>query len=93
MKQNVFSIDRTELLKRNSFYSSLYGLSDVEWMNINTSLERISDCDYLPPFTIVLKEQGHEFVIPLKRLPNCYPDSCRELMEGLENLFRKLDGK
>jgi hypothetical protein len=87
---NNFTVDRTELVIANPMYSQIIKETDEQWLQIENNLNNIKNCDYADPFTIQIIENNKTVSFSLKRFTNCYPNSVKQIMDGLDTYFNRL---
>jgi len=89
-KAKNFTTDKLEILSSNILYSTIANTMNSQWMQIESDINKITTCDFAVPYEIFLVENSKTSTFTLKRIMNCYPESAKTIMEGLDKYFEKL---
>ena len=90
IKEKLFSVDKIDSVKVNSLYATVLKLTASEWKQIESSINKINNCDFLAPFEIEFRENNKVETFSINRIMNCYPNDSKKVLEGLDNYFDKM---
>jgi hypothetical protein len=88
--EKTFRWDKSELVSNNILYSNLNNLTNIQWKQIESDIDKITTCDFAIPCEIVLMENSKIETFSLKRMSGCYPQSTKNIMTALDNYFEKM---
>jgi hypothetical protein len=84
-----FNATNTIDIKSERVLQTIYKMSTQTLKYYQNQIDSIRDCDSLSPIKIIVNENEISTYIEWKSYPNCYPQSVRNILNPLEDLFVK----
>ncbi|MBA4153668.1 hypothetical protein [Flavobacterium sp.] len=84
-----FNVTKIIPLKSESVLQTIYKMSTSTLKDYQKRIDSVKNCDTLSPIKVRVNENETLTNIKWKSLPNCYPQSVRNVIKPLEDLFVK----
>lgn len=88
LKAFNFKLFKTIDLRKEPVIKTIFEKSTKELLDYEKEINA-THCDYITPIIIFVEENGERTKIEWKGVNNCYPESMRVIVQGLEKVFEK----